>query len=91
MTLLGKGLRTQSAPVADTATIQLPVIVAGKKFAKALRRRGRRKVGIVVTYAPVGNAAVSVSINIKPAPGSGKSRIGKVTEILLKGRCGACS
>jgi hypothetical protein len=61
VTLLGKGLRMQSAPVADIATIQLPVIVAGKKVAKALRRRGRRKVGIVVTYAPVGNSAVSVS------------------------------
>ena len=31
VTLLGKGLRMQSAPVADIATIQLPVIVAGKK------------------------------------------------------------
>ena len=32
-----------------------------KKIAKALRRRGRRKVGINVTYAPAGNAAVTIS------------------------------
>jgi Fur family ferric uptake transcriptional regulator len=33
----------------------------------------------------------SVSINIKPAPGSKQSRIGKITEVLLKGHCGQCS
>ena len=33
----------------------------------------------------------SVSVNIKPAPGSKQSGIGKVTEILLKGHCGQCS
>ncbi|HEY2881257.1 MAG TPA: Fur family transcriptional regulator [Pirellulales bacterium] len=33
----------------------------------------------------------SVSVNIKPAPGSKQSRIRKVTEILLKGHCGQCS
>jgi hypothetical protein len=32
-----------------------------------------------------------VSINIKPAPGSKQSRIGKITEVLLKGHCGQCS
>jgi Fur family transcriptional regulator, ferric uptake regulator len=33
----------------------------------------------------------SVSVNIKPAPGSKQSPIGKITEVLLKGRCGQCS
>ncbi len=33
----------------------------------------------------------SVSVNIKPAPGSKQSQIGKITEILLKGHCGHCS
>lgn len=33
----------------------------------------------------------SVSVNIKPSPGTKSSSIGKVTEILLKGRCGHCS
>ena len=60
VTLSGKGLRPQSMPVADIATIQLPV-VGRKGIAKALRRRGKRKVGIDVTYTPVGNAAVTLS------------------------------
>ena len=33
----------------------------------------------------------SVSVNIKQAAGSKQSRIGKITEVLLKGHCGACS
>ena len=33
----------------------------------------------------------SVSVNIKPAPGSKQSRIREVTEVLLKGHCGQCS
>lgn len=33
----------------------------------------------------------SVSVNIKPAPGTKQSRIGQITEVLLKGRCGHCS
>jgi Fur family ferric uptake transcriptional regulator len=32
-----------------------------------------------------------VSVNIRPAPGSKQSQIGKITDILLKGRCGQCS
>ena len=33
----------------------------------------------------------SVSVNIKPSPGSKSSRIREVTEVLLKGRCGNCA
>jgi Fur family transcriptional regulator, ferric uptake regulator len=33
----------------------------------------------------------SVSVNIKPAPGTKQSQIGQITEVLLKGRCGQCS
>jgi len=33
----------------------------------------------------------SLSVNIKPAPGSKQSRIREVTEVLLKGHCGQCS
>lgn len=33
----------------------------------------------------------SVSVNIKPSPGAKQSRIGKITEVLLKGRCEQCS
>jgi hypothetical protein len=61
VTLSGKGLKPQAVPVADIATIQLPVVIGSKKIGKALRRRGKRKVGIDVTYMPVGNAAVTLS------------------------------
>ncbi len=33
----------------------------------------------------------SVSVNIRPAPGSKQSQIGKITEILLKGHCEHCT
>ena len=33
----------------------------------------------------------SVSVNITPSPGTKRSSIGKVTEVLLKGRCGNCA
>jgi Fur family ferric uptake transcriptional regulator len=33
----------------------------------------------------------AVSVNIRPSPGTKRSGIGKVTEILLKGRCGSCT
>jgi hypothetical protein len=58
VTLSGKGLKSQSRPVADAATIALPVVGRGA-VRKALRRRGKRKVGISVTYSPVGNSAVT--------------------------------
>jgi Fur family transcriptional regulator, ferric uptake regulator len=33
----------------------------------------------------------SVSVNIKPSPGTKRSGISEVTEVLLKGRCGNCA
>jgi Fur family ferric uptake transcriptional regulator len=33
----------------------------------------------------------SVSVNIKPSPGTKRSHISEVTEVLLKGRCGNCA
>jgi Fur family ferric uptake transcriptional regulator len=33
----------------------------------------------------------AISVNIKPSPGSKRSGIGEVTEVLLKGRCGNCA
>ncbi|MEX2139841.1 MAG: transcriptional repressor [Pirellulales bacterium] len=33
----------------------------------------------------------SVSVNIKPSPGTKRSSISEVTEVLLKGRCGNCA
>ncbi len=58
--LSGKGLKSQSSPVADTATIAFAVVGQGA-VRKALKRRGKRKVGISVTYSPIGNSAVTLT------------------------------
>jgi hypothetical protein len=64
LTLSGKGLRTTSQAVADTGVVKLAVI--GKRgVKKALRRRGKRKVQIQVTYSPTGNNAVTKSRTAK--------------------------
>jgi Fur family transcriptional regulator, ferric uptake regulator len=34
---------------------------------------------------------VGVEVNISPAPGTKRSSVGEVTEVLLKGRCNRCS
>ena len=58
-TLSGKGLRQQTVAVAGTGgTIKFPVI-GRRAVKKALKRRGKRKVGLNVTYSPVGNATVT--------------------------------
>ena len=64
LTLFGKNLRTESRAVADTGVVKLPVI-GKRKVKKALRRRGRRKVGINITYSPTGNSAVTKSRKVK--------------------------
>ena len=33
----------------------------------------------------------TLSVNVKPAPGTKKSPIGEITEVLLKGRCEQCT
>jgi hypothetical protein len=57
LTLSGPGLRTRTVALTGTTTV-LKVEPTGA-VRKALRRHGRRKVGIVVTYAPAGAAAAS--------------------------------
>jgi hypothetical protein len=59
LTLTGKGLKTQTAPIAGETAVKLKVIPATKALKKALRKKGKRKVGIVVTYAPTGNSAAT--------------------------------
>jgi len=64
-TLFGKGLKPQTVVVAQSdGTIGFPVVARGA-VKKALRRHGKRKVGINVTYSPVGNAAVTRSRKAK--------------------------
>jgi hypothetical protein len=53
--LQGKGLKKQVKTIAGQASLKLKVIAKGK-VRKALRKKGKRKVAIKVTYAPTGNA-----------------------------------
>ena len=64
LTLSGKGLKTKSVPVAGAEIVKLTVIGKGK-VKKALRRRGKRKVKINVTYSPTGNSAATQSRTAK--------------------------
>jgi hypothetical protein len=56
--LEGKGLKTQKAKITGQASVKLKVIGKGK-VKKALRKRGKRKVQIKVTYTPTGNSAAA--------------------------------
>jgi hypothetical protein len=59
ITLSGKGLKTQTLAIAGQSEVKLKVAAASKKIKKALRKKGKRKVGINVTYAPPGNSAAT--------------------------------
>jgi hypothetical protein len=69
VTLSGKGLKTKSKAVAGkgtsgTETVKLAVI-GNHSVSKGLRRHGKRKVTIKVTYTPTGNAASSLTRKVK--------------------------
>jgi hypothetical protein len=61
LTLAGKGLRPQTKAIAGETEVKLKIAIRNRKIRKALRRRGRRKVGIRVTYTPAGNAAATAT------------------------------
>jgi hypothetical protein len=65
LTLSGKGLKTQTATITGETEVKLLVALSSKKLKKALRKRGKRKVGINVTYAPTGNSAATQSRKAK--------------------------
>jgi hypothetical protein len=65
LTLSGKGLKTQTLTIAGQSEVKVKVALATKKLRKALKKRGRRKVGINVTYAPPGNSAATQSRKAK--------------------------
>jgi hypothetical protein len=65
LTLSGKGLKTQTLAIAGETEVKLKVALASKKLRKALRKKGKRKVGINVTYAPTGNSAATQSRKAK--------------------------
>lgn len=60
VTLNGKGLKPRSKAVNGTTTkVTFVVALKSKKLKKALGKKGKRKVGINVTYSPTGNAALT--------------------------------
>ena len=65
LTLTGKGLKTQTLQIAGESEVKVKVAAKSKAIKKALRRRGKRKVGINVTYAPTGNSAATQSRKAK--------------------------
>jgi hypothetical protein len=65
LTLSGKGLKTQTKAIAGETEVKLKVVLASKKLRKVLRKKGKRKVGINVTYAPTGNSAATQSRKAK--------------------------
>jgi hypothetical protein len=64
LTLAGKGLKTQSATITGQAQVKLKVI-GRRKVKKALRKRGRRKVQINVTYSPTANTPATATRKAK--------------------------
>jgi hypothetical protein len=58
--LSGKGLKAQTALAPPTGKLELPII-GTRAVRKALRRRGKRKVQIEVSYTPVASAPAVVA------------------------------
>jgi hypothetical protein len=65
LALSGRGLKTQRKSIAGQTEVRLKVAIRNKKVRRALRKRGRRKVGIRVTYSPTGNAAATATRKAK--------------------------
>jgi hypothetical protein len=64
LTLGGKGLKSQTKAIAGQTSLKLKVIATGSTL-KALRKRGKRKVKIKVTYTPTGNSALTKTRSTK--------------------------
>lgn len=79
VTLSGKGLKTRTVTLTGPGTeVTIPVVTVGK-VKKALRKRGKRKVGIVVTYAATPALAAAATrkatlVRKKPKPKPKKAR-----------------
>jgi hypothetical protein len=64
LTLTGKGLKTQTAAVGTTTTFTLRIVTKGG-VAKKLRKKGKLKVPVTVTYAPTGNSPATARRPVK--------------------------
>jgi hypothetical protein len=76
--LSGKGLKTQAKTVAGQARLSLKIVAKGK-VRKALRKKGKRKVQVKVTYTPAGNVSAEAKRKLKlvKKKRKGKKRGGK--------------
>jgi hypothetical protein len=64
LTLAGKGLKSQTKQITGQTELKLKVLPKGK-VKKALRKKGKRKVQIKVTYTPTGNSAATATRKAK--------------------------
>jgi hypothetical protein len=64
LTLEGKGLKRQTRQITGEGQVKLKVLPKGK-VKKALRKKGKRKVQIKVTYAPTGNSPAAATRKAK--------------------------
>jgi hypothetical protein len=64
LVLAGKFLKTQTKAIAGEGTLKLKVVAKGKAR-KALRKKGKRKLGLSVTYTPIANTAATVTRKVK--------------------------
>ena len=65
LTLTGKGLKAQSVAVAGQSLLTLKISAGTKKVRKALRKKGKRKIQIDVTYSPLASPASTLSLATK--------------------------
>jgi hypothetical protein len=79
LALSGKGLKTQTKAIAGETEVKLKVAAKSKAIKKALRKKGKRKVGINVTYAPTGNSSATQSRKAKLVKKKKKHRKHKKT------------
>ena len=84
VTLSGKGLVTQSVPLSSATELRLAVLTAKGPVRKALRKKGKRKVGFEVTYVPSFGASSTQSLQTKLV----KKRAKKPAKKRRKGKSG---
>ena len=67
LTLHGKGLKSQTVAITGKAQVKLKIATTGKAK-KGLRKKGKRKVKIEVTYTPTGNVTATATRNDEARP-----------------------
>jgi hypothetical protein len=65
LSLKGKGLKPVTTKVTGQPELKLKIAAKSKKVRKALKKKGKRKVRVEVTYTPTGNSAATKSLKTK--------------------------